>query len=199
MNINDWITVTISILSLLVSFYSVWRTRKNVTVTYAPNVVPKLNSVYTKKNGKEDFHYHRVLLTSIDIVNSSPIDISYFDLRAFDPKTNLNIDLVTRWTMPYSLSNRDLFTCVDFPGSRYYKLDIPERKFGILPANSFTRMDIVIVLDYLPKQIQNLDTVCVSFKIPKRSLKRDYYSVTNRKKFKFYGMQYHGINQILKD
>lgn len=55
MNINDWITVTISILSLLVSFYSVWRTRKNVTVTYAPNVVPKLKSVYTKKMVKKIF------------------------------------------------------------------------------------------------------------------------------------------------
>lgn len=191
MNLNNWFTCVIPMLSLFISFYSIWRTRKNITVNFSPNVIAlPLDSIHTlNKNGERDFHYHKALLTYVEIVNSSPIDISYFDLRVFDTVTNINIDFVTRWTIPSPLSKRELFN--DYSENRYYKLDIPERKFGNLPANSFTRMDIVIVLDLLPKEIKNLETIGVSFKVPKKTyVFHDPYAATNRNKFKVYGIKY---------
>ena len=86
MNLNNWITYAIPMLSLFISFYSIWRTRKNITVNFSPNVIAlPFDSIHTlDESGERDFHYHKALLTYVEIVNSSLINISYFDLRVFD-------------------------------------------------------------------------------------------------------------------
>lgn len=179
-----------STISLLLSLYSIWRTRKNVTVEFAPNIQEcNLNSIYAFNDKNEKCFFHIAYLTNIEIVNSSTTDISFFDLRVFNPKTNINVDFVTKRTIKDTFPSKKIYT--DYIDNRYYELDIPERRFGTIPANSFLRMDIVVDLNNLIKQNENLDTLAISFKIPKKVfLKRDPFAVTNRKKFKYFGIQY---------
>lgn len=129
----------------------------------------------------------RVLLSGyVAIVNSSPVDLSFFDLRAFDPKTNENFAIVTRKTLPYDLTDNAL---VLDNGIIQHNVDLPPAKYGILKANSFTYLDIIIY--EAPHLCEFGNMVCVSFKVPKKTFfKKDPYAVTKRRKFEFHGIAY---------
>ena len=67
-----------------------------------------------------------------------------------------------------------------------YQLDIPDKQYGVLKANSFSKFDIFIMPN------ENIEkSINISFKIATSSwFKRDVFAVTNRKKYKFYGRSY---------
>lgn len=182
----------IAIISLGISIYALWKNRKNIDVTWDKNIEENdLDFIFLIDNSAKPHTYHNTYTASIGIVNSSPKDIGFFDLRVFDPKTNINIDFLTKKAVPETIPEKKVFKLIDSQPVRYMQMDIPERTFGTLPANSFTRLDIITVLDILPKQAQELDHISISFKIPQKTFfKRDYFALTNRKKYKFYGISY---------
>ncbi|MBS0950366.1 hypothetical protein JK159_08355 [Weissella minor] len=180
----------LALVSIYISFYTLWRTRKSITVTFDPNILlADYNSIYLLKDG-EKVYYPYALLANISIVNPSPNDIAFFDLRSFNADTNKNFSFLTTNAIPIDFVDKRVFheSIKDRPAI----LDIPNRTFGTIKANSFTRLSIVIIpTDLDPNFFTN---VTISFKIPKRELIpnfRDPFALSNRKIFKFFGITYH--------
>ena len=70
--------------------------------------------------------------------------------------------------------------------SQGFNVEIPEKNYGIFKAKSFTRIYLLVIRNEIES-----DTINISFKIPKRSiLIKDKFAVTNRKKYRFYGISY---------
>ena len=185
--VGGWILSNlVALLALAVSVYGYWINKKELTVEFCPNleVLPP-DALYIDNAGC--FIERRVLLSGyVEIVNSSPVDLSFFDLRAFDPKTNENFAIITRKTLPYDLTD---VAVVLNNGIIQHNADLPPVKYGILKANSFTYLDIII--HEVPHLIEFGDVVCVSFKVPKKTFfKKDPYAMTKRKKFEFHGIAY---------
>ena len=178
----------VALLALALSVYGYWSNKKELTVEFSPflEVLPP-NALHIHNANANALPDRRVLLAGyIGIVNSSPIDLSFFDLRAFDPETNENFAVVTRKTLPHDLTDAAL---VLDNGIYQHNVDLPPAKYGILKANSFTYLEIVIYES--PHLIEFGDMVRVSFKVPKKTFfKKDPYAVTQWGKFEFHGTTY---------
>lgn len=188
LKVSDWL----SIFALLISLYTLWKHRKRVSVDWGKNIEEaEIGSVFSANNGQVNGTYEYAYIATLSIINSSPNDIGFFDLRAFNPKTNINLALVTKRTFPMFQEKSKVFHILDKNNSNYAELDIPSRKFGILKANSFNRFDLIVVLP-ITKDI-DLDTISISFKISKSAsfFKRDSFALTKRKKYAFFGINYH--------
>lgn len=183
----------IAIISLIISLYILWKNRKFIDVTWGETIQKnEIGFVLGYDSQGKPMQYGLTCTANLSIVNPSPNDIGYFDLRVFDPKTNINIDFLTKNAVAEIIHEQSIYTLIDSNPPRTMKMDIPKRMFGMLPANSFTRFDIIVVLDYLPNEIQNFDTIAISFKIPKKAgvFHKDRFAITNRRKYKFYQYAY---------
>jgi len=136
-------------------------------------------------NGRPE-PYGDALLTKIEIVNPSPRDIAFFDLRCFYPETNMNVSLLTRRTMLDDLRDKNLLRAVENKKGDVdlAELIIPEKNYGVLKSGSFTKFDILM----FPKT--DAKEVFLSFKVAKKSIIKDPFAVTGRKRFKHYGVAY---------
>jgi len=196
---ENWIAIGSLIIASLNFIYTFFKTRKNISVTWDNKFIenfPDTTFVTNSISSKKESMTH-VITSSISIVNSSSTDISYFDLRIFDPITNINVELVTKKTIESYVKNKEVYQYLDNhyvdygqKYGRYQQLDIPDRKFGILRGNSFTKIDIVGDFDVLPKELDNVTKLAISFKIPKKTFLKDRHAITNRKKYKFYSKTY---------
>lgn len=188
---NNWIAIGSLLISLISLCYSFWKNRKSITVTWDKNILGNYPEVtFVMDSNYQPMTFSHTYTASISIVNSTGIDISYFDLRVFDPKTNINVEFITKRTIPMYIENKNVYQYMDSSYTRYQQLDIPDRKFGIIKGNSFTKMDIIADFDVLNANLFDLNKLTISFKIPKRTLLRDRNAVTNRKRFKYYSKTY---------
>ena len=186
----DWVSSVvcanvIAIFALVVAVYSLWLQRKSITVHFAPNLeVLSTSNVYLN-NVNDAIDVPVIFKAYIEIVNPSPIDIAFFDLRAFNPKTNINHYIITKKTFPYQLSMISVSIKNDLGE---FNQEIPDKNNGVLMANSFTCFDILIY----EKETKILaENIYLTFKISKENwLIKDPFAVTNRRKFKMYGINY---------
>ncbi|WP_025024697.1 hypothetical protein [Companilactobacillus nodensis] len=187
----DWIAIGSLIISLLSFIYTFTKTRKTINVTWDDNLIenPPDSTFIIDPNGKTPTFTH-VLTGSISIVNPSSTDISYFDLRMFDPLSNLNVEIITKKTVQPYIKSKNIYQFLDNQYDRFQQMDVPERKFGILKSNSYTKIDVIGDFDVLPEKMSNVEKLTASFKIPKRAIFKDRYAITNRKKFKYYSKTY---------
>lgn len=190
MTIGEIIANAISILSLIVAYLGYRKTRKTVTVDFAPSCYfldPK-KDIISSDNLIHGVKATRALYTTIDIVNSSSVNMAYMDLRAFDPISNANHFIATYKSLPF-LQNQNLLLSPFGPNSLdNFAITLPDRIFAPLPAGSYTSIDVLIFIN------DNVDTshgVMVSIKTTETTFfKRSPYSDTNRKKFKAYNFLY---------
>lgn len=182
-----------SIIALAISLYTLWKGRKHLAFTFPENVqILPYKSVFCFDKNGDKLTYDICLMSSISIVNPSTSDIGYFDLRVFDTNTNININFLTSRTFPPDLDDKRVF--YQSPeGLR--QLDIPTRIFGTFKSNSFSRMDIVIVIP------DDLDTTSISIDIKYPKVQffkrlRDPFALTNRKVFAHQGIHYHLPNGL---
>lgn len=178
------IPIFISICALGISAWSLFRTRKRIVVTFSENLeLVNKNDLTTDYEGEFPIGLpDDVYMTSISIVNHSPADIGFFDLRAFNVDDNNNDFLVTNKSTP-QIEGEKIFR--KYTDGNSAIIDHPEKNHGIFKSNSFKRMDLIV----LPKNNIPHD-IGISFKIPVSThlkFRRDPFSVTNRRKFKFYG------------
>lgn len=174
-------SILLAFLSFLLSIYTIYRTRKHITVTWSDiQKIPVENLYIGDQNNiyfTENLYYIR-----LDIVNSSPSDISYFDLRAFDPNLNISYNILNKNILPADLKSAPITQSIlNYPSF----MNVPEKLYGVLKANSFTSLDLFIFDSSVCKI--NESQMIVSFKIPDRKfLSQDNYAITNRKNFKTY-------------
>lgn len=175
----------IAVLALLVAIYSLWQQRKNITVYINPNL-EILNTSMVCFHGENNILAAPVIFrTYIEIVNPSPVDLAFFDLRAFNPITNINHYIVTRKTFPYDLTTTAISIKNDL---NEFNQEIPDRNNGVLKANSFTHFDILI---YEKDTDLLADNLYLAFKISKKNwIRKDPFAVTNRGKYEMYGTDF---------
>ncbi|MCT4419808.1 hypothetical protein EFT49_06225 [Leuconostoc falkenbergense] len=182
--IKNWI----AIVSLIFSYVTWYKNRKIITFDFNPNILladPNSIICFTPSGEVESYEY--CFVTSLSVVNPSNQDIGFFDLRAFNPETNINFQMVTSNTFPPDIQDKSLYQITD--DTKLVKLDYPERKFGVFKANSFTKIDIVLVVS----DKDNFDNITVNFKIPKKlhfSFLRDRFALTSRKIYAHKGFNY---------
>lgn len=179
----ETLTLIISLASFFVSMNALYKNRKTLTVTWSELQPIPSGSIFVYSGNVECETYGEGFLCTIDIVNPSPNDIAFFDLRAFDSKPNRNTYLLTRKTLLPIYKNARIYRNHN---ANNFELEIPEKGYGILKASSFTKLDIFV----LPNEhIGN--AINISFKIAVKSyFKRDKFAVTNRKQYKFYRRRY---------
>lgn len=171
--------------SLIISLYTLWKNRKHLDVYWDDNILrTKPHSIVAIHNGEPGF-YENSYLTRLSVINTSPNDIAFFDLRAFNPNTNINFPLVTKKTFEYGKENTEVFHIIN---GRHTRLNIPEKNSGVFKANSFTQFDLIICI---PENLKEKENINISFKIATHNhlSYRDPFSIT-RRKFKWFGKSY---------
>lgn len=189
---DHWDEVVATI-SIIISLYTLYKNRSRVDAEFSKNIyeVP-LDKLYLEKSHMDKAFLNFAYLTHLTIVNPSPNDISYFALRAFNTKTNRNLFLLTKRSMPLGYEGN---IAVNEVSNRLKsRLIIPESNSGVIPAHGIVKLDLVIVLDPLTNEthnLDNLDNISVDFKIAKFVLtNRDPYSSGLFKKYWYKGIHY---------
>lgn len=198
-NLQSWLKSAITanviaMIALMISLFSWWfNIRKTICEVFQANILV-LSPKEIFIDGINDLKVPVVFATQVDIVNYTSNNLSYFDLRAYNPRTNINYQIITEKSVPFGMTQPVITIKTE---EIEIKQDIPIRTYGILPANSFTRLDILIY----DKDINLFeDVITVAFKIPKTVwFRKDPHSITARKKFKVYGINYHinGFKDLL--
>ncbi|NRO01603.1 hypothetical protein [Lactobacillus helveticus] len=182
----QWLVQNIfSISALAISLLTLHRNRTTLEVKFSPRIdrTMDLSTEITDKNGNYIHAYRNVFLVSVEIINSSPNDIAYYDLYAFDPKTNNFLEFVN--PKAFSFSHPGVGVIHYINKVTFNILNVPLEQYGVFKANSYTKFDLpIIVTD--PDEIKNIDTLAVGFKAIKRTLfkntnKQSYYMAYNVK------------------
>jgi|GEM_PF-5927664 len=145
----DYITTIIATAALLLTVFQLYWNRKKVIVEFngAAEILGE-NSIYCRdeyNNFIQSSGRGPGLNLSVEIINSSPCDISYFDLRVFDPNTNANFFLITRNSLPEIYANKKIYReNLQNPLAPYHHC-VPEGRAGMLKAHSLTYFDLFII------------------------------------------------------
>lgn len=169
----QWITLSISIASLFLSIINLWINRKTLDVTIE-NEIFKTEKLYTQDNQVISEGGHFVVF--IKVVNPSPRDIAYFDLRIVDPDKNKLIPSYTQVTLE-QIDEKVLYYGNDSINKA--RLNPPYSNYGIFKSNSFNRIDLAFNPD------EKTEKILIIFKVAIKSLKRNKFSL-HRRKFKHY-------------
>ncbi|KPH76098.1 hypothetical protein [Oceanobacillus caeni] len=177
------IPIVISLIALIVSIVVAWKNRKTLQVEIS-DLISSCNVFLIDSNG-DPLPYRDCVIATIEIVNPSPMDIAFFDLRAFYPN-NLNVEFLTRRAILYKNRDNPVMQIDNFngQGDRVRELIIPSTNYGILKSNSFTRFHIVMFPD------PDAESLLLSFKVAMKARIKDQFAVTGRKKFRFFGKRY---------
>lgn len=185
------ISISLAAVSLGISIWVLFKNRKRIEV-YFDSVIELTDTDQIRLLNPDgtDSSYGAGFLCSLKILNPSPNDIAYFDLRAFPTETNINSYLLTTKSLNPEFKQARVYNVYNNEQTMI-ELEIPKKNHGVLKANSFTHFDIFIH-DIAGNEITN--EITLSFKIAKKALFKDPYAVTARKKYKYYGIQYNVRN-----
>lgn len=175
---SNWIAIA----ALCVSLYNLWKGRKTFRVSWdadiqEADIAHVIGVIDDEITGTYDYAY----TASVSLINPSPNDIAFFDLHAFNAQTGQRVNLITKKTFAYQEQNQTIYQVFD---NHYARLDIPDSKYGVCKANTYNRLDLVVVL---PDISISLDQLALSFKTTKKSwLFKDKFAGKTFKKFKNY-------------
>ena len=189
----DFIPIIISLAALLLSLLSYLRERRLITVDFNANCYALDVTKNIKVAGnifKGSPHQYAIYTTAI-IVNASTSNSSYFDLRAYNPKTNENHFLCTLSSLPLLKNEPSLLISPFGPKAlENFVIDLPKSRCGPITSGSCLELPILIVLN---KNISIEEGISIEFKVPQYAWlpwHRSSVSTSNRKKFKFYRVHY---------
>lgn len=187
----SWISknpsIIFSIASLAISLYTLWRQRKRITISFDPALFfldPKKDILILEK--PLPFASDVAFWFTIHIINPSNVNLSFFDLRVFNPDTNKNHFILTKKTMVEAFSKSSIHLRAYGPDG--YTADIPEHNYGSIKAGDVMRLDIIVIHNfYVPLG----DKLTVSLKIPTTSIfHRSRFSNTDRNIYRAYEHTY---------
>lgn len=181
------VPLIISFIALVVSIAVALSNRKSLQVEIYKNLeVVNEGSIFFIDDDGTPQPYGKGLITTVEVVNPSPKDIAFFDIRAFYPETNMNLHLLTKRTILNNHRDKTIWRSIEAPDGNVnlMELIIPDTNYGIFKANSFTRFHIVMFPESDAKKMS------LSFKVAMKAKAKDPFAVTGRKKFRFYGVEY---------
>ena len=176
----EFFTIFISLAALLISLLSYLRERRLITVDFSPNcfALDVEKNIIVADNIFKDIPHQYAIFTTAIIVNASVINSSYFDLRAYNPKTNENHFICTLTSLP-SLKNNPRLLISPFGPSALenFVIDLPNARYGSMSSGACLELPIL----------------AIEFKVPQYAWlpwQRSPKSTSNRKKFKYYKVHY---------
>lgn len=184
-------TIALSLIALIISFTVAWGNRKTLHVDISKNLeVAADGEVFFINEEGVTAPYGPCLIANIEVVNPSPKDIAFFDLRAFYPDINMNLPLLTKRTIGDHHKNRILWRTIKTSTADFSLMEqvLPDMNYGIFKANSFTRFHIVMFPN------EEASDLFLSFKVAIKAKIKDKFAVTGRKKFRFYRKKYNISN-----
>lgn len=183
----------VAILAFLIGAYNFLKMRAPLDVRFAPDLhVLPVRDIYLE--GKNNVLKVPVVFSGfIEVINPSPHDVAFFDLRVFNPETNIKYGIMTKKTFPDMFADTRVQVEID---GLLINQEIPARSSGIFRAHSFTPLDILI-FGYEGQEIEEFITL--SFKISKRRMFRKAPYSLIREKYQSYGIEYHlsGWKEVL--
>ncbi|MBA3926584.1 hypothetical protein [Listeria rustica] len=179
-------SATIAGISLFISIFTLWKNRKRIEVYFDDIRFIEKNVVTLRNPSGETDTFDSGYKCSIKVINLSPNDIAYFDLRAFPTESNINFYLLTQKSLHPAFKDSRIYE-VHNEGKSIIELEIPEKNHGLFKGNSFTHFDIFIT-DSGSSTFS--DDIALSFKVPKKAFIKDPYAVTKRNKYKVHGIVY---------
>ena len=185
----------IAFLALLLGLYNLYELMAPLDVEFKTDLDVFPPEKIILFNANSSIKSPVILVGWVKILNPSAKDAAFFDLRAFNPETNMNYGLITKKTFPPDLSETMVQIHV---GPSAANQDIPPRAFGSFAAKSFIHFDLLIY----PQPTQALGKyLVISFKTSKRTLFRKVPFAISRKKYKFYARSYkiEGLEKFLQD
>lgn len=181
-------------MSLLISLYLMIKNRKQLIVVKDNPFDPfvKDGSLYAMFEDGSKISLGDGYIVSFTILNSSPNDISYFDLVANDSETNFRQSLLTSKSLEPIVGNVNNLKVFSETELGPFSLTFPESNSGVFKANSFTRLDLCIV----PISDDYSGYIDVSFKVTIRSFfhTSKHSSVKKRKWFRAYSQRIDATN-----
>lgn len=189
----EFFTIFISLAALLISLLSYLRERRLITVDFSPNCFAldvKKNIIVADNIFKDIPHQYAIFTTAI-IVNASVINSSYFDLRAYNPKTNENHFICTLTSLPLLKNNPKLLISPFGPNAlENFVIDLPNARYGSMSSGACLELPILVILN---ENISIEEGITIEFKVPQYAWlpwQRSPKSTSNRKKFKYYKIHY---------
>lgn len=177
----NFYSVIISILALIISVISLWKTRKIVDVTIEDDLDDIQNIYISSQDYLKNDPYYTIpngKILYIKVVNPSLTDIGFFDLQFLDQdnkRINYFVHGNFRVTDTYQPNEIFFKKPRNVPGGR---LNLLESNYGIFPSNSFTRIDI-------PFSSAGIDKITVTFKVAIKSYWFNRHA-EYRKHYKFF-------------
>ena len=173
--IMDTLNFSIAILSLLLGIYNSYVMRKRITVNWGELRLINADTLYFGSTTHPYRSVSKFYMLDIDIINNSPSNISYFYLRAFNPKININYNIANYNALPDYLQNTKPYIIIDnytlFP-------NIPDKLYGSLNGNSFTRLTLLIYDSPICPIVE--DDMVISFALPDTSLMNVFANPFNK-------------------
>ncbi len=179
-NIFSVFSILISISSLSITLFNLYLNRKHLDVVIEDSL-DKIDNIYTNyfeyQNQDPSLNFGNGKVCFIKIVNPSPKDIAFFDLRVVDLDSMKSLFFLSSAVLELTnLTNEKIFYGSD---NIMAKVNIPYSTYGIFKSNSFTRLDI----PFYPSETTT--KVLVSFKVAISSIKSNK-EAGYRRKFRYY-------------
>ncbi|WP_294167009.1 hypothetical protein [uncultured Clostridium sp.] len=179
-NIFSILSILISISSLSITLLNLYINRKRLDVVIEDSL-DKIDDIYTNyfeyQNQDPSLNFGNGKVCFIKVVNSSPKDIAFFDLRVVDLDSMKPLFFLSSAVLELTnLTNEKIFYGSD---NVMAKVNIPYSTYGIFKSNSFTRLDI----PFYPTETTT--KVLVSFKVAISSIKSNK-EAGYRRKFRYY-------------
>lgn len=115
------IPIGIALIDLILSIVVAWNNRKALQVEIYNNLdVVKGGSLLLLVDNENPLPYSDGLIGTIEVVNPSPRDIVFCDLRANYPQSNMNVDLLTKRTIFENHSSKTSWLALEASNCRYY-------------------------------------------------------------------------------
>ncbi len=160
-----------ALLALLVSLRTAYRNRTFFKVRWGNNCEITMNNsiVAKKKDGVPDVCYTDTFLTYLTIVNPSPNDIAYYDLKAYDADNGNPLEVL--FAVFFYLDDKQTYFVHYLNPLNMNLLELPVKSHGVFKANSYTRFNLPIVVtdEY---EYKDLKRIKIEFKVAKSSSRR---------------------------
>lgn len=169
----------ISLLAFLISGWTAFKNRTYLKIIWNHCELTMNNSVAAmNKNGNPIISYTDTFLISLIIVNPSPNDVAYYDLKVFDADNQNPLEIL--FSVYFNINDEGVYFVHYNNSLNMNLLSVPKRNYGVFKANSYTRFNLpVVVTDEY--EYKDLKRIRVEFKVAKNTLKgvKKYYKEYN--------------------
>ncbi|AFR21717.1 hypothetical protein [Lactobacillus helveticus] len=161
----------LSLIALLVSIWTAYKSRTFFKVKWGNNCEITMNNsvVAMKKDGTPEISYTDTFLTYLTVVNPSPNDLAYYDLKVYDADNGNPLEII--YAIYFYLNDDHTYFVHYLNPLNSNLLELPEKNHGVFKANSYTRFNLPIVVtdEYEYKDLKHIK---IEFKVAKNSFRK---------------------------